>query len=203
LSEPAQHSESTGSVTDAEGSIADAEDSLTDADVLQRVESLLAGRGDTVEQRSLISLLQAVQGELGYLHREAMIAVATFLNVSPARVYGVATFYNQFRFTPPGRNQIKVCMGTACAINLGGVILDSFRRRLSLEEGETSADREYSLERVACVGCCSLAPVVMEGDVVHGDMSPTKVDGILLRHQMARDKAAAEAAEAAAEKEPA
>jgi NADH-quinone oxidoreductase subunit E len=178
VSEPAQPSESN--------------DSFSDAAVQQRVGTLLAGRGDTVEQRSLISLLQAVQKDLGYLHREAMIAVAGFLDVSPAQVYGVATFYNQFRFTPPGRHQIKVCMGTACAINLGGVILDSFRRRLSLEEGETSADREYSLERVACVGCCSLAPVAMEGDVVHGDMSPTKVDGILLRHQMERDKAAAQ-----------
>ncbi len=176
MSDPEQRSESNASVADN--------------DVLQRVEALLAGRGDSVEQRSLISLLQAVQKELGYLHRDAMIAVAGYLDVSPARVYGVATFYNQFRFKPPGRHQIKVCMGTACAINLGGVILDSWRRRLDLEEGETSADREYSLERVACVGCCSLAPVTMEGDVVHGDMSPTKVDGILLRHQMARDKAA-------------
>jgi NADH-quinone oxidoreductase subunit E len=159
--------------------------------VLERVEALLAGRGDTVEQRSLISLLQAVQEELGFLPRESMIAVADFLGVSPARVYGVATFYNQFRFTPPGRHQIKVCMGTACAIKLGGVILKSWKRRLELEVGETSADREYGLERVACVGCCSLAPVTVVGDEVHGDMSPTKVDGILLRHEIAREKAAA------------
>lgn len=159
--------------------------------VQQRVEKMLDGRGDTVEQRSLISLLQAVQEELGFLPREAMIAVAKFLSISPARVYGVATFYNQFRFTPPGRHQIKVCMGTACAIKLGGVILDSWQRRLELEEGETSRDREYSLERVACVGCCSLAPVSVEGDTVHGDMTPTKVDGILLRHELERKNDAA------------
>lgn len=167
-------------------------DSESEAEVRARVGRLLAGRGDTIEQRSLISLLQAVQGDLGFLPREAMRAVADFLGVSPARVYGVATFYNQFRFTPPGRHQIKVCMGTACAIKLGGVILDSWRRRLGIEEGETSADREYSLERVACVGCCSLAPVTVEGDNVHGAMTPTKVDGILLRHQMARENTAEE-----------
>lgn len=167
-------------------------ESLPVEEVQQRIKKMLDGRGDSVEQRSLISLLQAVQEELGFLPRESMITVARFLGVSPARVYGVATFYNQFRFTPPGRHQIKVCMGTACAIKLGGVILDSWRRRLQLEEGETSADREYSLERVACVGCCSLAPVSVEGERVHGDMTPTKVDGILLRHKMARDQAAAQ-----------
>lgn len=167
-------------------------DAESDAEMSAQVATLLAARGDSVEQRSLISLLQAVQQEVGFLPREAMLAVADFLKVSPAHVYGVATFYNQFRFTPPGRHQIKVCMGTACAIKLGGVILDSWQRRLDLSEGETSADREYSLERVACVGCCSMAPVTVVGQEVHGDMSPTKVDGILLRHQMARDKVADE-----------
>ncbi len=167
-------------------------DSESEVEVQQRVQTLLADRGDSVEQRSLISLLQAVQGELGFLPREAMLEVADFLDISPARVYGVATFYNQFRFTPPGRHQVKVCMGTACAIKLGGIILDSWERRLEIVEGETSADREYSLERVACVGCCSMAPVTVVGEEVFGDMSPTKVDGILLRHQIARDKTAAE-----------
>jgi NADH-quinone oxidoreductase subunit E len=162
-----------------------------DPEVRARVELLLAGRGDSVEQRSLVSLLQAVQQDLGFLPREAMRAVAEFLGVSPARVYGVATFYNQFRFTPPGRYQIKVCMGTACAIKLGGVILDSWRRRLEIDVGETTADREYSLDRVACVGCCSMAPVTVVDEDVHGDMSPTKVDGILLQHRMAWDRAEA------------
>ncbi len=163
-----------------------------DPAISERVDALLATRGDSVEQRGLISLLQVVQDDLGFLPREAMIAVARFLDISPARVFGVATFYNQFRFTPPGRHQIKVCMGTACAIKMGGIILDSWRRRLGIEEDETTPDQEYSLERVACVGCCSLAPVTVDGDTVHGSMTPTKVDGILLQHEIAAEKNAAE-----------
>jgi len=163
-----------------------------DEHVLERTEQLLSDRGVSISQRGLIPVLQAVQKELGYLQRESMIAVARFLGVSPAKVYSVATFYNQFRFTPPGRHQVKVCMGTACAIKLGGVILRSWQRRLDILEGETSPDREYSLERVACVGCCSMAPVTVVGEEVHGDMSPTKVDGILLRHELARKRDAAD-----------
>ncbi|MFH2006865.1 MAG: NAD(P)H-dependent oxidoreductase subunit E [bacterium] len=161
-------------------------ESPVEEQVSERTDRLLAGRGASVSQRGLIPLLQAVQVEFGYLPRESMLAVARFLDLSPAKVYSVATFYNQFRFTPPGRHQVKVCMGTACAIKLGGVILDSWQRRLDIAEGETSVDREYSLERVACVGCCSMAPVTVVGEEVHGEMSPTKVDGILLRHKRTR-----------------
>ena len=160
----------------------------SDDDLARQTDALLQTLGDGIADRSLIAVLQRVQSELGYLPRVAMLAVGRFLELSPAKVYGVATFYNQFRFTPPGKHQIKVCMGTACAIKLGGVILDSFERRLGIGEGETTADREYSLERVACVGCCSLAPVAVVGEQVQGDMTPTKVDGLLLQDELQRKK---------------
>jgi len=99
-------------------------------------------------------------------------------------VYSVATFYNQFRLNPPGKHQIKVCMGTACHIMGGHIVMDSFERRLEIKEGETTPDREFSLERVACVGCCALAPVVVVDDKVEAKVSPIRVDGILLTFEI-------------------
>jgi NADH-quinone oxidoreductase subunit E len=155
--------------------------------------------------RNLISVLQEIQDEFGYLPKQGMREIADHFDISPANVYGVATFYNQFRFTPPGKCHIKVCMGTACHIKQGGLILDQWERRLDINEGERTPDGEYSIERVACVGACVLAPVcIIDGEVV-GDMSPTKVDGILLQHKLQKEQQARQAkreqeAQAAAEK---
>jgi NADH-quinone oxidoreductase subunit E len=140
------------------------------------------------ERRRLIPVLQDIQEHFGYLPREAMLEVASFLSIPKSEVYSVATFYNQFRFIPPGRHQIKVCLGTACQIKSGKVILDSWKRELSLNEGETSADREYSLERVACVGCCAMAPVTVVDEHIEGRVSPTRVKGILLTFNLERQK---------------
>lgn len=161
-----------------------------DEDAIRAATSAaIEGLGDGPADRSLITVLQAVQRSLGYLPRAALLQTAETLGVAPARVYGVATFYNQFRFTPPGRTVVKVCMGTACAIKLGGVILDAWERRLGIGVGETTPDREHSLERVACVGCCSLAPVALVDETIHGNMTPTKVDGLLLQRQIAAQEA--------------
>ena len=141
-----------------------------------------ARRGD------LIPVLQKTQARLGYLPREAMTAIAAKLGLHAAEVYSVATFYNQFRLTPPGRHQIKVCLGTACQIKGGRIILDSWKRELSLEEGQTSADREYSLERVACVGCCAMAPVTVVNNKIEAKVSPTRVKGILLDFELKKKK---------------
>ncbi|MFA5368094.1 MAG: NAD(P)H-dependent oxidoreductase subunit E [Dehalococcoidia bacterium] len=140
------------------------------------------GRGD------LIPILQKTQARLGWLPREAMAAIADKLGLQNSEVYSVATFYNQFRLTPPGRNQIKVCLGTACQIKGGRIILDSWKRELNLEEGVTSADREYSLERVACVGCCAMAPVSVVNNVIEAKVSPTRVKGILLDLELKKKK---------------
>ena len=133
---------------------------------------------------ALISLLQAVQARLGYLPAEAIEAIAERLGLPKATVYGVATFYNQFRFVPPGKRHVRVCMGTACHIKGGGAILDEWERKLGISDGEVTPDRAYSLEHVACVGCCVLAPVTVIGERVHGNMTPASVDDLMLRHQL-------------------
>ncbi len=115
-----------------------------------------------------------------------MQQIAGALQIPEVEVFGAGTFYNQFRLSPPGKHQIKVCMGTACHMMGGHIILESFERRLSLQEGETTPDREYSLERVACVGCCALAPVVVVDEKVEAKVSPIRVDGILLTFDIAR-----------------
>lgn len=130
---------------------------------------------------NLIPILQMVQNNLAYLPPEALKMVAQHLGILESEVYGVATFYNQFRFHPPGKHPIKVCLGTACHVRAGDIILENFERKLEISDGETTEDREFSIERVACVGCCALAPVAIIDDTVHGHMAPSKVEGLLLR----------------------
>lgn len=129
---------------------------------------------------NLIPILQKVQTKLGYLPLPAMEKIAKELNIPAVDVFGPATFYNQFRLNPPGEHQIKVCMGTACYMAGGSIAMESFERRLNIKEGETSPDRKFSLERVACVGCCTMAPVVVVDEEVEGSVTPTRVDGIML-----------------------
>jgi NADH-quinone oxidoreductase subunit E len=134
----------------------------------------------------LIPLLQRIQEELGYVPREAMLEVAGQLNIPPVDVFSVVTFYNQFRLHPPGKHQVKVCLGTACHMKGGNIILDCWERRLAIKAGETTPDREFSLDRVACVGCCTMAPVAVIDEQIHPKMTPTRVDGILYAHGIAR-----------------
>ena len=130
---------------------------------------------------NLIPILQMVQNNLAYLPSEALKIVAQHLEILESEVYGVATFYNQFRFHPPGKHPIKVCLGTACHVRAGDIILENFERKLEIPEGQTTLDREFSIERVACVGCCALAPVAIIDETVHGHMAPSKVEGLILR----------------------
>jgi len=141
------------------------------------------------QRGNLIPILQMVQSKLAYLPPEALAMVAQHLNIPESEVYGVATFYNQFRFHPPGRHPIKVCLGTACHVRAGDIILENFERKLEISDGETTPDREFSIERVACVGCCALAPVAIIGETVHGHMAPSKVEGLLLRIQLQEEMA--------------
>ncbi len=147
------------------------------------------------KRRNLIPILQSIQEKHSYLSKAAMEMVAKYLGVSLGEVYGVATFYNQFRFHPPGRHQIKVCLGTACHVAGGDIILENFERKLGIKDGETTPDREYSVERVACVGCCALAPVAVVDDTVQGQMQPSKVEGIFVQHQIEREREERERAE--------
>ncbi len=128
----------------------------------------------------LIDILQEIQSREGYLSNEAMLEVAKCLGTSSATVWGVATFYNQFRLIPPGRKPVRVCMGTACHLAGGQLVLEAMARELKIEVGGTTEDREFSLERVACIGCCALAPVVTIEGRVYPRMTPPGVEEVLV-----------------------
>jgi NADH-quinone oxidoreductase subunit E len=151
-----------------------------DGDLTQAIEEAL----DSSHGNHTVALLQAVQHQLGYLPLQALEAIADRLDQSPATVYGVATFYNQFRFSPPGRHHVRVCEGTACHINGGRAVHDEWRRKLGIEDGDVTDDGAFSLEAVACVGCCTLAPVTLVGEEVHGQLSPASVDDLMLRYRL-------------------
>jgi NADH-quinone oxidoreductase subunit E len=142
----------------------------------KRLQSILSSSPGREED--LISLLQRVQGEFGFLSDESMPAVARFLRIPESRVYSVATFYSQFRFTPIGRCHVKVCRGTACHVRGAPRILNVLEKCLGIREGETSADLEYSLETVACIGACGLSPAIMINGKVHARMTPAKIVGL-------------------------
>jgi NADH-quinone oxidoreductase subunit E len=148
-------------------------------------------KGFSRKRPNLIPILQKVQGKLGYLPREAMTEIADYLNIPAIDVYGVVTFYNQFRLNPPGKHSIKVCLGTACHMKGGYITLDAWERRLNIIPRQTTEDREFDLETVACVGCCTMAPVTVVDNKPEGRVEPTRVDGILLafeREREAKDK---------------
>jgi NADH-quinone oxidoreductase subunit E len=134
-------------------------------------------------RKELISLLQDVQEQLGYLPKEAMPEIAHFLGIKAVEVWEVATFYNQFRFVPLGKHPVKVCMGTACHLARGKLILEALERELNIKVGETSEDGNFSLERVACIGCCMLAPVMVIGERIYPKMTPFKVEEVLIPYK--------------------
>jgi len=123
----------------------------------------------------LIPILQEAQGKFGYLPEEVMQRVAKFLRLTDNMVYGVSTFYAQFSFVPTGRNKITVCRGTACHVRGGARILREIERRLGIKPGESTEDMEYSLETVACIGACALAPTMRVGNETYGQMTTKKV----------------------------
>jgi NADH:ubiquinone oxidoreductase subunit E len=128
---------------------------------------------------NLIPVLQEVQNQLGFLPPEAIEQAAEHLNLSIHDVFSVASFYSQFRFQKPGRHCLKVCEGTACHVRGSDNLLDSLSRRLGIEPGQTTADGEFNLERVMCLGSCALAPAVVKDDTVYGRMTQNKVDHLL------------------------
>lgn len=135
------------------------------------------------KENGLIPILLDIQKEFGYLPKESLKKVASFLGVKPIDVWGVATFFNQFRLTPLGKNHIKVCLGTACHLAGGRLVLEALERELKIKVGETSEDGQFSLERVACIGCCMLAPVAVIKDKIYPKMSPFKVEESLIPYR--------------------
>ena len=137
-------------------------------------------KGHSRKRPNLIPILQKVQGKLGYQPREAMTEIAGYLDIPAIDVYGVVTFYNQFRLNPPGKHSIRVCLGTACHMKGGYITLEAWERRLGIKSRQTTEDHEFDLDTVACVGCCTMAPVTVVDDKPEGQVEPTRVDGILL-----------------------
>ena len=127
----------------------------------------------------LIPMLQKVQKALGYLPESALLKIARITRLAPARVYGVATFYAQFRLEPVGKYIVKVCRGTACHVSGSDVILEDIRNHLDVAPGGTTRDRLITLETVACFGCCALAPVIVVNDLVYGLMNAAKTRELL------------------------
>lgn len=119
----------------------------------------------------IIPLLQDIQTKYGYLPEEMMQEVSRFVGVSKSEVFGVATFYSQFRFTPRGRKHVLVCKGTACHVNGANKILEGIERHLGINEGEVTLDMEYSLESVGCLGCCALAPCAMVNQEIKSNLT--------------------------------
>ena len=134
-------------------------------DIKKTVDGLIDRIGTTPEKA--IPLLQAVQEEFRYVPLEAIAHIANSTEMTETRLYGVATFYSQFRLEPVGENIIKVCHGTACHVAGAEGVTETLEQRLEICDGETTPDGKYTLESVACLGCCSLAPVVALDDQTH------------------------------------
>jgi NADH-quinone oxidoreductase subunit E len=143
----------------------------------EQIEALIENRGSDIE--SLITILQDIQKELGYVPEKAVDIVARELLISPTMIYGILTFYAQFRLSPPGEHSLKVCQGTACHVMGGERILKYLSDKLDVKAGETTLDRRFSFERVACVGCCGMAPVVLMDDKPHGNSTIKSVDSLI------------------------
>ena len=142
----------------------------------ERLNEILSSYDGKKEE--LIPILQQVQQAFGYLSEPMMKKIAKFLQLPESTVFGVGTFYAQFKLVPSGRNIIRVCRGTACHVRGGARILREVEKRLGIKPGESTPDLEYSLETVACFGACALAPVMVVNDKVHGRMTKAKVKEI-------------------------
>jgi NADH-quinone oxidoreductase subunit E len=130
-------------------------------------------------RENIIPILQKVQEEYTYLPEHLMAEIAKYTHVPPSDIYGVATFYAQFRFSPTGKNLVSVCRGTACHVRGAPRIFEEITDQLGLEDEGTTEDKEYTVETVACVGCCALAPVITINEEVHGDLTKQKVKKLI------------------------
>ena len=149
-------------------------ESLSEPERLQEITHAVLDKYN-MDTNNLIGMLQAVHSYAGYLSYEAISLIASQLHMSEHDIFGTASFYAQFKFEKPGKHHIRVCVGTACFVGGGGVILEAAKSKLDIVPGQTTKDGMFSLERVACLGCCALAPVVTIDDEVYGQMNPAKL----------------------------
>ena len=132
---------------------------------------------------NLIMILHKMQGLYGFVPREAALALARYMDVPLARIYGVITFYHYFKLSKPGRNQMSVCMGTACYLKGAGDLIAEIEQLLSIGVNSVTDDGEFSLESVRCVGCCGLAPVLTVNGEVYGKVNKKELAGIVAKHR--------------------
>ena len=135
------------------------------------------------QKKALISILQDIQAEYNYLPQEALRLVSETLDIPLIDIIGVATFYRSFSLEPRGEHQVTVCIGTACHVRGGAKILDEFERKLDVESGQTTEDGQFTLETVACLGCCAIGPVVVVDGDYHAQTSLRKVESILKKYR--------------------
>ncbi|MEX2442557.1 MAG: NAD(P)H-dependent oxidoreductase subunit E [Alkalispirochaeta sp.] len=128
---------------------------------------------------NLIMILHRVQQHYGYLPELVADEVCRRTSIAASQLYGVATFYNYFNLSPPGKHRVAVCMGTACYLKGAGALTEELRNHLNVEVNGVTQDKQFSLQEVRCVGCCGLAPVVMVDDEVHGKLGPEGVQALL------------------------
>lgn len=140
------------------------------------------------KKSALIAILQEIQAEYNYLPKNALIFVSQRLNIPLIDIIGVATFYSAFSLEPKGEHTVKVCMGTACHVRGGPKILEEFERRLNIESGHTTEDKQFSLDTVACLGCCAIGPVVVVDENYHAQTSIRNVDTILKKYRKKEKK---------------
>ena len=132
---------------------------------------------------SLIPILQHVQSNQGYISQQAVAQISKHLRISKSRVFGVASFYSQFRFNPPGRHSIKICLGSACHVQGGDFLLNAPQLEIGIQPGQTTEDGRFDLERLARLGCCALAPVMMVNDDIHSQISVSKLKQVLVKYE--------------------
>ncbi len=149
----------------------------TSFDLEQSITAIVKEYG--AKPSALIMILQDIQKHYRYLPKDAMEMVAKKMRLPLAQIYGVATFYRSFSLEPKGKNHICVCTGTACHVRQANVIVDKLERDLGIKSGQTTADQQYSLESVNCLGACALGPLVTANDVYWGNMTVSKVDKML------------------------
>lgn len=134
-------------------------------------------------QDQLIPILQEVQRQYGYVSPEAVKKISRYLKITENQIYGVSSFYAQFRFSAPGRHSIRVCLGTACHVRGGATLLEMLERELDIKCGETTSDKRFDLDRVACLGCCALSPVVQIDKDIYSRMTVTKLAELLKSYE--------------------
>jgi NADH-quinone oxidoreductase subunit E len=147
--------------------------------IIDAEEDVLDFRTFSRQPQQLIPILQYCQGQRGYISRTAVQQIADFLSVSEALIYGVASFYTQFRFEKPGEHQVRICLGTACHVQGGKLLSEEIQKLIGIEPGETSEDGKYEFHEVACLGCCAQAPVVEIDGRIHGKVTRKKLNKAL------------------------